>query len=80
MFVAAIIKALLLTQVPVLAKPTGTGQDGAQAAAVAGNILTRQLLVLDGETPLLRRQDNEGLKQVHRKSPARRRRRPHQAQ
>ncbi|KAH8744763.1 hypothetical protein F5883DRAFT_529806 [Diaporthe sp. PMI_573] len=47
MFVAAIIKALLLTQVPVLAKPTGTGQDGAPVAAVADIVLTRQLLVLD---------------------------------
>ncbi|KAH8768378.1 hypothetical protein F5883DRAFT_521798 [Diaporthe sp. PMI_573] len=64
MFVAAIIKALLLTQVPVLAEPTGTGQDGAQVAAVADNILTRQLLVLDGETPLIRRQNDEELKQI----------------
>jgi len=64
MFVASVIKALLLLQVPVMSKPIGTGQDGAEVAAVDDNILTRQLLVLDGKTPLIRRQNDEELKQI----------------
>lgn len=42
------------------------GEDGAEVAAVADNILTHQLLVLDGEALLVRGQDNEELKEIYK--------------